>query len=156
MPTKRILLTTFLVLACSAAPALAAPGVQYGLQDDAWLAAGPGPNSLDARMQLMRKLGVKIVRYNLRWNLIAATEPTHATDPNDPSYDWSMDDPVVNALHAYGIPVLLTIYGTPHWANGGKSLAYAPTSAASISAFARAAARHSRGPRNGPSGTSRT
>ena len=142
MPTKRILLTSLLLLACTAAPALAAPGVQYGLQDDAWLAAGPGPNTLDARIGVLKKLGVKIVRYNLRWDQIAASEPASPQDPTDPAYDWSTADPVVNALHAAGIPVLLTIYGSPGWANGNKAPAYAPTSATSIADFAQAAALH--------------
>jgi hypothetical protein len=140
MPITRILLTSLLVLGLAAAPALAAPGVVYGLQDDAWLAAGPGPNTLDARIGVLKRLGVKIVRYNLRWDAIAAVEPTDATDPSDPAYDWSTADPVLDALHAAGIPVLLTIYGTPGWANGGRSPAYAPTSAASIAGFAGAAA----------------
>jgi hypothetical protein len=142
MPIKRILLTSSFILACAAAPALAAPGIQYGLQDDAWLAAGPGPNTLDARIAVLKKLGVKIVRYNLRWDEIAATQPTDAADPADPAYDWSTADPVVDALHAAGIPVLLTIYGTPGWANDNQSPAYAPTSATSIADFARAAALH--------------
>jgi len=140
MPIKRILITSLVVLGCSAAPALAAPGIVYGLQDDAWLAAGPGPNTLDARIGVLEKLGVKIVRYNLRWDEIAAQKPTDAADPSDPSYDWSTADPVLDALHAAGIPVLLTIYGTPGWANGDRSPAYAPTSASSIAGFARAAA----------------
>src|SRR5256885_11933427 len=121
MPIKRVLLTSFLVLACTATPALAAPGVLYGLQDDAWLAAGPGPNTLSARIAQLKKLGVKIVRYNLRWDQIAARRPDDAGDPQDPAYDWSTADPVVNALHEAGIPVLLTIYGTPEWANGGHA-----------------------------------
>src|SRR2546421_7554926 len=112
MPIKRILLATTLVLACTAGSALAAPGVQYGLQDDAWLAAGPGPNTLPARIALLKKLGVKIVRYNLRWDAIAAARPDDPRDPQDPAYDWSTADPVVNGLHAAGIPVLLTIYGS--------------------------------------------
>jgi hypothetical protein len=142
MPTKRILLMSLLVLACSATSALAAPTVQYGLQDDAWLAAGPGPDTLPARIAVLKKLGVKIVRYNLRWDQIAATQPTDATDPTDPAYDWSTADPVLNALHEAGIPVLLTIYGSPAWANGNRAPAYAPTSATSIAEFARAAAFH--------------
>jgi hypothetical protein len=142
MSIKRTALTSLLILACAAAPALAAPGVQFGLQDDAWLAAGPGPNTLDGRIAILKKLGVKIVRYNLRWDEIAAAKPTDAADPTDPAYDWSTADPVVNALHAAGIPVLLTIYGTPGWANGDRAPAYAPTSATSIAGFARAAALH--------------
>jgi hypothetical protein len=142
MPIKRALLVTSLVLLCSATAAQASTAVQYGLQDDAWLAAGPGPNTLSARIALLKKLGVKIVRYNLRWDEIAARQPDDARDPQDPAYDWSTADPVVNALHEAGIPVLLTIYGTPGWANGGRAPAYAPRSPESIAAFAYAAARH--------------
>ena len=46
MPIKRLLLVTSVVLLCSATAAHASTAVQYGLQDDAWLAAGPGPNTL--------------------------------------------------------------------------------------------------------------
>src|SRR5438874_12910294 len=141
MPIKRLLLVTSVVLLCSATVAQASTAVQYGLQDDAWLAAGPGPNTLSARIAQLKKLGVKIVRYNLRWDQIAARRPDDAGDPQDPAYDWSTEDPVVNALHEAGIPVLLTIYGTPEWANGGHAPAYAPKSPESIAAFAHAAAR---------------
>src|SRR5438093_11950770 len=118
MPIKRLLLVTSVVLLCSATVAQASTAVQYGLQDDAWLAAGPGPNTLDARIGVLKKLGVKIVRYNLRWDQIAATEPASAQDATDPAYDWSTADPVVNALHAAGIPVLLTAYRCAGSANG--------------------------------------
>ena len=37
--------------------------------------------------------------------------------------------------------MLLTIYGTPSWANGDQPAAYAPTSATAIAGFATAAAR---------------
>ena len=127
MSIKRILLVTTLTLLCTATAALAAPTVQYGLQDDAWLAAGPGPNTLPARIARLKTLGVKIVRYNLRWDQIAASEPASPQDPTDPAYDWSTADPVVNALHAAGIPVLLTIYGSPGWANAPTSAQPPPT-----------------------------
>jgi hypothetical protein len=142
--TRSITLLTGLVLAllATAGAAGAAPGVRYGLQDDAWLAAGPSPGSLDARIAVLKKLGVDLVRYNLRWDRIAPTRPAAARDPDDPAYDWASSDPVVNALHTAGIPVLLTIYGTPPWANGGRAAAYAPRGASSIAAFASAAARH--------------
>src|SRR3954451_24255732 len=142
MPRTRILLVTLLALLVSASAANAATSVRYGLQDDAWLAAGPGPDTLPARITLLKKLGVKIVRYKLRWDQIAAQRPDEPRDPTDPSYDWSSADPVVNALHAAGIPVLLTIYGSPRWANGERAPSYAPTSPTSIADFAHAAARH--------------
>ena len=129
------------MLVSTVGTARAAPAIQYGLQDDAWLAAGPGPNTLPERIALLKTLGVKIVRYNLLWNKTAPQSPTDPTDPSDAAYDWAFSDPVVNALHDSGIPVLLTIYGTPPWANGDHPPAYAPTSATAIAEFATAAAR---------------
>ena len=129
------------MLVSTAGVAQAAPQVQFGLQDDAWLAAGPGPNTLPERIALLKTLGVKVVRYNLLWDKTAPQSPTDPTDPSDPAYHWEFSDPVVNALHAAGIAVLLTIYGTPSWANGGQAAAYAPTSSTAIAGFATAAAR---------------
>jgi hypothetical protein len=143
MPGTRTFIVTLALFALlgSATAAQAASTVRFGIQDDAWLAAGPGPDTLSARIAVLKKLGVRVVRYNLRWDQIAALRPTDPRDPADPAYDWSYADPVVNALHAAGIPVLLTIYGSPRWANGDRAPAYAPTSPSSIAAFATAAAR---------------
>src|SRR5690242_698885 len=45
--------------------ASASPSVQFGIQDDAWLADGPG--TLDHRLDVVQKLGVSIVRYSIHW-----------------------------------------------------------------------------------------
>jgi hypothetical protein len=129
-----------LVLAGWAAPAKASRWIQYGIQDDAWLFAGPGPDTLPARIALLKKLGVGIVRYNLQWSTIAAKQPQLAPLSDDPAYDWTAPDTVLNALHDANIPVLLTINGTPSWANGGRPPSYAPTSSSSFTAFVTAAA----------------
>ena len=139
--SRCLLLGVLVVLVSAAETAQAAPAIQYGLQDDAWLAAGPGPNALPERIALLKTLGVKVVRYNLLWDKTAPQSPSDPTDPSDPAYHWEFSDPVVNALHEAGIAVLLTIYGTPSWANGDQPPAYAPTSAAAIAGFATAAAR---------------
>ena len=127
-------------LAAGRGTAEAAPGVQYGLQDDAWLAAGPAPDTLPARIGVLRKLGVKIVRYNLFWSEIAGERPSDPADANDPAYEWSYSDPVLMALHAASIPVLLTVVGTPSWANGGRASTYAPSNPTAIANFVTAAA----------------
>ncbi len=114
--------------------------IQYGIQDDAWLLAGPDPNALPARIALMKKLGVGIVRYNLQWSTIAAQRPTLASNPDDPAYDWAASDTVLDALHKAKIPVLLTVNGTPTWANGGRPPSYAPASSSAFTAFVTAAA----------------
>jgi len=128
------------VLSAWTSPAAASRWIQYGLQDDAWLLAGPDPDALPARIAILKKLGVGIVRYNLQWSSIAAQRPVHGADPFDPAYDWAAADTVLDALHDAGTPVLLTVNGTPSWANGGRGPSYAPTSSSPFTGFVTAAA----------------
>src|SRR4051794_2337396 len=123
----------------SAQQAAAAPGVKYGLTDDAWLTSGSG--SLDARVAKLQSLGVRVVRFSVHWDQVARAKPASPSDPTDPAYDWSTTDPVLDALHAAGIDVVLQLVGTPRWANGGRGSNYAPTSATTFRDFASAAAQ---------------
>ena len=138
--TTRLLVT---VVACltvlvAAQQAVAAPGVKYGLTDDAWLMNGPG--TLDARLAKLAALGVSVVRFTVRWNEVARTKPTTPTDPSDTAYDWSQTDPVLAGLRSHGIDVVVQLVGTPSWANGGRGSNYAPTSPTTFRDFATAAA----------------
>jgi len=134
------LLLAAIILTLAAAPhASAAPGVKFGLTDDAWLMNGSG--TLDQRLAKLDLLGVRVVRFTLRWDQIARTQPTTPADPADAAYDWSSADPVLDGLKAHGIEVVLQLVGTPSWANGGKASNYIPTSSAPFGAFATAAAR---------------
>jgi hypothetical protein len=116
-----------------------APGVQFGLTDDAWILDGPG--TLDARLDRLQAIGVRIVRFSLQWSQIAKDEPATATDPADPAYDWSADDAVLNGLRDRGITVVAQLVSTPAWANGGRGVNYAPTSPVAFGEFASAAAQ---------------
>jgi hypothetical protein len=131
---------TWLTLA--ATPTGAAPSVRYGLTDDAWLLHGPG--SVEQRVARLSSLGVRVVRFTVRWDQVAATKPATPANPADEAYDWSEPDSVLLALRAGGIQPLVQIVGTPPWANGGKPSNYAPTSTASFRDFATAAGRHYR------------
>jgi hypothetical protein len=114
------------------AVASASPYIRYGVQDDAWLEYGPG--SLDQRLTQLDALGVDVVRVTIDWR---ATEPRRGVD------DWARADALLDGLHAHGIAPLVTLYGTPSWANGGKSENWAPTSKTTFAAFAhRIAARY--------------
>ena len=134
------LILVAIVFAFATAPlASAAPGVKFGLTDDAWLVSGPG--TLDSRLAKLDVLGVRVVRFTLRWDQLARTRPTTPADPSDAAYDWSAADPVLDGLRQHGIEVVLQLVGTPSWANGGKAFNYVPTSSATFGAFATAAAR---------------
>ena len=128
------------VLACVAASSVhASRGVRYGIQDDAWLQYGPG--TLNQRLATFKRLGVPLVRFTLHWNEIARRRPKDATSPRDRAYDWRRPDRVLRGLRRYGLTPVVTLLGTPAWANGGRSPNFAPARPSRFSAFARAAAR---------------
>src|SRR4051812_21775765 len=119
------------------APASASSGAQYGIQDDAWIVYGPG--TLNQRVTTLRTMGVKLVRFTLRWDQVAPSKPANAADPNDAAYRWGVDGQVLDALHARGITALVTLYGSPPWSTGGNPPNWLPT--AGLDEFATAAAK---------------
>jgi hypothetical protein len=113
-----------LAFALNGVPAQAATGAQFGIQDDAWLMYGPG--TLSQRLTTLDNLGVGIVRLTLRFDRVAPKKPASPRDPDD--YDWGVFGETLDALHAKRMPVLITLYGSPRWANGGHTAATLPTS----------------------------
>jgi hypothetical protein len=125
---------TLLVPATSSA----SPYIRYGVQDDAYLSAGP---QLQSRLDTLDRLGAQVVRFTVNWRQIATRKPRRALNPGDPAYDWSNADAVLNGLHDRKIAVIATLYGTPAWANGGRSAHGLPTSKYALPAFALAVAK---------------
>ena len=111
------------------APAEASPYVRYGLQDDAWLGYGPG--TLDERIDTLDRMGVTLVRYTLDWSRI---------EPRRGDYDWDQADAILRGLNTRGLVPVVTLWGTPRWANGGRSPNWVPRSKWSFAGFARKAA----------------
>jgi hypothetical protein len=126
---RLIVLIALLAGVMLAPEAGASPYLRTGIQDDAWLRWGPG--SLEERIEHFDRLGVDVVRYTLRWDEI---EPTWG-DP-----DWSTADAILEGLRRHGIAPVVTLYGTPRWANRGRSPNWAPTSKWTFAGFARRAA----------------
>jgi len=85
-------------------------------------------------------MGVDVVRYTLRWDQIAPTQPVDSRNPADAAYTWGASDAVLAGLHARGIGAVVTLLGSPAWANGGRSSNWAPSSKYSFANFAFAAA----------------
>jgi hypothetical protein len=106
-----------------AMPAQASHGAAFGIQDDAWLMYGPG--SLPERLTTLENLGVGVVRFTLRWDQVAAQRPANPRSAS--AYDWGAYGDVLDALHAQGIRALVTLYGSPGWANGGGPPARLPS-----------------------------
>jgi hypothetical protein len=139
---RRLLL---LLAAATFAFAVAAPtasasrSIRYGVQDDAWLMHGPG--SLQQRVATLDDLGVDLVRFTVRWDQVARKRPRNGRSHLDPAYKWATADAVLRELRAHGITPVVTLLGTPRWANRGRSFAWAPTSGAHFANFAFAAQR---------------
>ena len=51
------------------------------------------------------------------------------TSPSDRAYDWRRPDRVLRGLRRYGLTPVLTLLGTPAWANGGRGPNFAPPQA---------------------------
>ncbi len=122
----------------AASPVEASKAVRYGIQDDAWLEYGPG--TLDQRLATFKRLGVPLVRFTLHWNEVARRRPADPASPRDPAYDWRLPDRILRGLHRHGLTPVLTLVGTPSWANGGRAPNFAPPRPRHFRAFARAAA----------------
>jgi hypothetical protein len=93
-----------------------------------------------ARMAGAAQVNASIVRLLVQWNLVAKTRPATATDPFDPSYEFSDIDEAVRSAQENDLEVILTISGTPRWANGGKNPNVMPTRVADLTDFSRAIA----------------
>jgi hypothetical protein len=142
MVTKlRLLAASSLAICMLAMPvsASASDHMLLGLFDDG-VSLDPEVNSFP----VLSSLHVQVVRMSLVWGGrggVANKQPAHPADPTDAAYDWSRYDQAVERANDAGVQLLLTIVGTPAWANGGKPPVFAPTSASDLQAFAYAAAQ---------------
>ena len=90
-------------------------------------------------IEILQRLGVDMVRLTLRWDAVAQTVPTDPRNPEDPAYHWDLYDPILQRLHAADIGVLISLWGTPPWANEGQEPNFMPNDTTSLASFAYAA-----------------
>jgi len=81
-----------------------------------------------------------ILRTLVTWADVAPTKPANAADPFDPAYRLDDLDEFVRNAQVRDSEVLITLWGTPKWANGNKGRNYLPTSMADFQNFAKAIA----------------
>ena len=124
-----LLLVTLVIASVVAAQAPAAPAVSYGIQDDAWIEYGRG--TVEDRVATLQRLGLDTVRVTVRWDDVESTQG---------AFDWTHPDAVLRPLEAAGVGTIVTLYGSPRWANGGRGPNYAPTRGADFARFAGAVA----------------
>ena len=141
--TRALLILGCLLVLAAAVPAAATASqrMPVGFQDD------PSFRWRDDRLMNFdnaAKADATIIRTTAYWSRIAATRPANAANPFDPAYHFEDIDELVRNAAYRGMTVLLTIWGTPGWANGDLGENHAPTRMSDLQNFARAlAARYS-------------
>ncbi len=140
MPGRR--LVPFLLAATAAAllaPPLAssAQRMYVGFHDDPNFRYGANRHVV---LDQAQDANTTIVRTLVTWANVAPTRPTDPSDPFDPKYNFDDLDEFVRNAQLRGMEVLVTIWGTPKWANGGKKSNFMPTKLSDLTTFARAVA----------------
>ena len=121
-----------------ALPQNAMPGrLLVGFQDDASFRWAPDrATALDAA----RDANASVSRTIVTWKDAATSRPTNPRDSFDPAYHFDDLDDLVRSGQQRGIELLLSIWGTPEWANGGQTPNHPPTDAQDLEDFAYALA----------------
>ena len=143
----RPILALSAVLVLSALAALFTPGgraaerMWIGFHDD------PSFRWVNDRASLIRSAssqGATVMRLLVQWNQTALQRPESASDPFDPAYNFQDLDDAIRTAQESDMEVVLTLSGTPRWANGGRNPNFMPTRVADFTEFAQAiAARYS-------------
>jgi aryl-phospho-beta-D-glucosidase BglC (GH1 family) len=132
------LLAALCATAILASTASAADRMWMGFHDDPVLRFDAGRQ---AELALAAQPnGATIIRTLVDWSRIAPTKPTVASDPFDAAYKFDDLDELVRNAQIDGLEVLITLWGTPGWANGNKKPQFLPTRMADFTDFARAVA----------------
>ena len=135
--TVRLVIVLSVLAALMAPAAVAAERMWIGFHDDPsfrWV-----PNRKE-RVAGAASTNATIMRLLVQWNLVAKTRPSTPTDSFDSAYNFDDVDEAVRAAQDNDQEVILTISGTPRWANGGKNPNVMPTRVADFTNFARAIA----------------
>ncbi len=117
--------------------ASAASRMYFGFQDDQNFRYAPDRQAV---IQRAAATGSTVFRATVIWAEAAPTRPANAANPFDPTYRLSDVDELVRTAQAQGAEILITIWGVPGWANGGKTPNYAPKNMNDLKNFAKALA----------------
>ncbi|HET8743404.1 MAG TPA: cellulase family glycosylhydrolase, partial [Gaiella sp.] len=115
----------------------AADRMWVGFQDDPMFRWDPGRAEA---MDRARENDARIVRTVVDWSQVAPDRPASATNPFDSAYRFDDVDDLVRNAQQRGMEVLITLWGTPKWANGGQSPQVLPRNMRDFQNFARAVA----------------
>jgi hypothetical protein len=135
--TLRLALLLVALAALAAPAALAADRMWIGFHDDPsfrWV------GDRESRIASAADQGASVMRLLVHWNQTAPQRPATPSDPFDPAYRLDDLDEAIRTAQAEDMEVLLSLVGTPRWANGGKAPNVMPRRLGDFTAFARALA----------------
>jgi hypothetical protein len=142
------LIVTVALLVVPVATVRAAGRMPVGFYDDPsfrWAAKSEIPTNLANA----EKANGSIIHVLADWSQIAPTKPKNPLNGDDPAYQLSDLDALVRTAPLYNLSVLLTISGTPKWANGGQTPNHPPKNLANLTQFAHMLAARYNGRRPG-------
>jgi hypothetical protein len=132
----RLAVLAFLgLLLLPAAAVQAAPKMPIGFYDDPsfrWASEKVIP----ANLLSAEKAHSSIIHALADWRQIAPQRPKNPLDGDDPAYNLSDLDALVQTAPRYNQQVFITISDTPGWANGGKTGNYPPKNLTYLTQFA--------------------
>ena len=134
---RYLLAISCLIATVAASGAGAADRMWVGFTDDPTFRFGPDRQS---NLDLATRSGATIIRTVAIWSSISPAKPAAASDPFDPAYRFDDLDELVRNAQTRGLETLITIWGTPTWANNARGPQYAPTDAGDLRDFAQAIA----------------
>jgi hypothetical protein len=143
MPVKRVKLLLVAALTVSALAALSpavassAPRMYVGFHDDV---AFRWKDNRTEVLDQARGANATIVRTLVDWSKTAPQRPANAANPFDKAYRFDDVDELVRNAQQRGLEVIITVWGTPKWANGGKTPNVVPRNMRDLQNFARALA----------------
>ena len=133
----RFAFVLFAAAALAAPAAHAAERMWIGFHDD------PSFRWVDdraSRIESSASQGASVMRLLVHWDQTARQRPALPSDPFDPAYNFDDLDDAIRTAQEQDMEVLLSLVGTPRWANGGKTPNVMPRRLGDFTAFARAIA----------------
>jgi hypothetical protein len=119
-------------------PEDAMPGrLLVGFQDDPTLRWGADRAAMLVRA---RGAGATVIRTTVAWAQAAPRRPAQPSDPFDPAYRLDDVDELARTAERLGMELLISIWGTPAWANGGEKPNRPPSNLRDLEDFAHALA----------------
>jgi hypothetical protein len=127
------LLAVVVLIAIPAGTAKALPRMPVGFYDDPSFRWSPTPT---VNLAAAQKANASIIHVLADWSQIAPTKPASALNGNDPAYQISDLDALLESAAKYDLQVLVTISGAPKWANGDQTPNHPPKNLNDLTQFA--------------------